>query len=151
MSPVITSPLRAKATIAFPVVPSLSRWPGLCLHPSSTSDEACGACYPNYSFRILGPALPRERVSQSMSLYRAGRVGLVLPLGVATSHMRRQGSPNEPRYHFALTSEGDHCIPLHQSNPRPQALDVRLYVRSCFFVFSPRATRRAGKTLSQRQ
>ena len=31
-------------------------------------------------------------------------------------------------------------------NPRPQALDVGLYVRSCFFVFSPCATRRAGKT-----
>jgi hypothetical protein len=67
------------------VVPSLSRWPGLCLHPSSTSDEACGACYPNCSFRILVPALPRERFSQSMSLYTASRVGLVLPLGVATS------------------------------------------------------------------
>ena len=118
--------------------------------PHRFHDAGCGACYPNYSFRILVLALPRERFSQSMSLYTAPRVGLVLPLGVATSLSRRKGSPNEPRYHFALTSEGDHCVPSHQSNPRPQALDVRFYVRSCFIIFSPHATRRAGKTLSQR-
>ena len=35
--------------------------------------------------QILVPALPRERFSQSMSLYTALRVGLVLPLGVARS------------------------------------------------------------------
>src|SRR6187200_659119 len=34
-------------------------------------------------------------------------------------------------------------------NPRPQALHFRLYVRSCLFVFSPHATRAAGKTLGQ--
>ena len=62
-----------------------------------------------------------------------------------------EGSPNEPRYHFALTSEGNHCVPSHQSNPRPQALDMRIYVRSCFFIFSPSATRRAGKTSDQRR
>jgi len=72
--------------------------------------------------QILVPALPRERFSQSMSLYTALRVGPAIPLGVATSLSWRQGSPNEPRYHFALTSEGDHCDPSHQSNPRPQAL-----------------------------
>ena len=53
--------------------------------PHRSRDVGCGACYPNYSFRILGPALPRERFSQSMSLYTALRVGLVLPLGVARS------------------------------------------------------------------
>jgi len=62
-----------------------------------------------------------------------------------------KGSPNEPRYHFALTSEGNHCVPSHQLNPRPQALDMRIYVRSCFFIFSPCATRRAGKTSDQRR
>ncbi len=36
-----------------------------------------------------------------------------------------------------------------ESNPRPQALRFRLYVRSCLFVFSLRATRAAGKTLGQ--
>ncbi len=135
-------------------VPSLSRRAGLCLHPSPLSRRVgCGACYPNryVPIRILGPAPMREHLSQSMSLYRAGRVGLVPPLGVATSLSRRQGSPNEPRYHFALTSEGNHCVPSHQLNPRPQALDMRIYVRSCFFVFSLSATRRAGKTSSQLQ
>jgi hypothetical protein len=36
-----------------------------------------------------------------------------------------------------------------ESNPRPQALHFRLYVRSCLFGFSPHATRAAGKTLGQ--
>jgi hypothetical protein len=35
--------------------------------------------------QILVPALPRKRFSQSMSLYTAPRVGLVIPLGVARS------------------------------------------------------------------
>jgi len=35
--------------------------------------------------QILVPALPRERFSQSMSLYTALRVGPAIPLGVATS------------------------------------------------------------------
>ena len=62
---------------------------------------------------------------------------------------RLEGSPNEPRVHFTLPGEGDHCVPSHQSNPRPQALHFRLYVRSCLFGFSPHATRAAGKTLGQ--
>jgi len=53
-----------------------------------------------------GPAL--ARFGQSMSLYRAGRVGLVPPLGVAMSlPSATKGSPNEPRYHFTLSSEGN--------------------------------------------
>jgi len=121
--------------------------------PHCLRNAGCGACYPRrpMTTRILGPAPTLSRFSRSMSLYRALRVGLVSPLGVAMSPSRQQGSPNEPRFHFALTSEGDHCVPSHQSNPRPQALDVRIYVRSCFFVFSPSATRRAGKTSSQLQ
>ena len=62
---------------------------------------------------------------------------------------RLEGSPNEPRFHFTLPGKGDHCVPSHQSNPRPQALHFRLYVRSCLFGFSPHATRAAGKTLGQ--
>src|ERR1700722_10707240 len=38
-----------------------------------------------------------------------------------------------------------------ESNPRPQALRFRFYVRSCLFVFSLRATRAAGKTLGQQR
>ena len=111
--------------------------------PNRFRDPGCGACYPNRSIpiRILGPARPLTQLSQSMSLYTARQVGLVTPLGVAMPLSWQQGSPNEPRYHFALTSEGNHCVPSHQLNPRPQALDVRLYVRSCIFVFSLRATR----------
>ncbi len=145
-----------RGTLAFgggggTVVPSLSRRPGLCLHPSRRLRAAKDAGRLIRFFRSGSWCrLRRFRLSQSMSLYTAKRVGPVSPLGVATSLARRQGSPNEPRYHFALTSKGDHCNPLHQSNPRPQALDVRLYVRSCFFIFSPHATRRAGKTLGQR-
>jgi hypothetical protein len=45
----------------------------------------CGACYPDLAARILVPALPVARFSQSMSLYRAEQVGLVPPLGVARS------------------------------------------------------------------
>src|SRR5687768_6152441 len=103
------------------------------------------------TIRILGPAPTLAHLSQSMSLYRAGRVGLVPPLGVATSLSRQRVHRMSPVIHFTLTSEGNHCVPSHQLNPRPQALDVRLYVRSCFFVFSPFATRRAGKTPDQRQ
>jgi hypothetical protein len=87
--------------------------------------------------------------SRSMSLYTARPVGLVSPLGVATSLPRQRVHRMSPVIHFTLTSEGNHCDPSHQLNPRPQALDVRIYVRSCFFVFSLSATRRAGKTSSQ--
>ena len=132
-------------------VPSLSRRAGLCLHPSPHSRRVgCGACYPNRSIpiRILGPAPMPLHLSQSMSLYTAGRVGLVPPLGVAMPLAWRRVHRMSPVIHFTLTSEGNR---LRQLNPRPQALDVRLYVRSCFFVFSPSATRRAGKTSGQRR
>ncbi len=47
-----------------------------------------------------------------MSLYRAEKVGPSPPLGVAMPLLskQRQGSPNEPRLHSALTSRGDHCV-----------------------------------------
>jgi len=63
------------------------------------------------TIQILVPA-PPIRISQPMSLYRAAEVGLPPPLGVATSLIAesRQGSPNEPRFHFALTGKGDHCV-----------------------------------------
>ena len=41
-------------------------------------------------YRILGPAPVRQHFSRSMSLYRAGRVSLVPPLGVATSLSRQR-------------------------------------------------------------
>ena len=52
------------------------------------------------------------RISVPMSLYRAGKVGPSLPLGVAMPFFSewRQGSPNEPRFHSALASRGDHCV-----------------------------------------
>ena len=52
------------------------------------------------------------RLSAPMSLYRAGEVGPPLPLGVAMPLLskRRQGSPNEPRFHPTLTSRGDHGV-----------------------------------------
>jgi len=53
------------------ILSSLARWVG------------CGACYRQLALLILVPALPVARFSQSMSLYRAERVGLVPPLGVA--------------------------------------------------------------------
>ena len=120
------------------------------LHRLRDGSDA-GRVIRDFSSQILVPAPPPARLSQSMSLYRAGQVGLVPPLGVAMSLSATQGSPNEPRLHFAFSGEGDHCVPLHQSNPRPQALDFRIYARSCLFVFSPHATRAAGKTLGQRR
>jgi hypothetical protein len=128
-------------------VPSLSRQAGLCLHPVSWMRGVLS----ERTVRILVPAPAQVRLSQSMSLYTARQVGLVTPLGVAMPLSWQKGSPNEPRFHFALTSEGNHCVSTRQLNPRPQALDVRIYVRSCFFVFSPCATRRAGKTPDQRR
>src|SRR5882757_5761510 len=50
----------------------------------------------------------------------------------------------ELRYQPTLTGW---CDP--RSNPRPQALDTKTYVRSSLIVFSLRATRGAGKTLGQ--
>ena len=60
---------------------------------------------------ILVPA-HSTAVGRSMSLYRARKVGPSTPLGVATSLVaeRSQGSPIEPRYHFALAGKGDHCV-----------------------------------------
>ena len=67
-----------------------------------------------------------------MSLYRAGlKLALFLPLGVAMPPWK--GAVRfrrcELRFHPVLA---DRCDP--RSNPRPQALDFRLYVRSCLFV-----------------
>ena len=58
-----------------------------------------------------------------MSLYRAGKVGPSPPLGVAMLFLskRREGSPNEPRLHSALTNRGDHCVnarPIPGARPR---------------------------------
>jgi len=42
------------------------------------------------AIRILGPARALARLSRSMSLYTARRVGLISPLGVATSLSRQR-------------------------------------------------------------
>jgi hypothetical protein len=54
-----------------------------------------------------------------------------------------------PVFTLPLRAKATIAISSRQSNPRPQALHFRLYVRSCLFGFSPHATRAAGKTLGQ--
>ncbi|MBV6417282.1 MAG: hypothetical protein CMLOHMNK_01928 [Steroidobacteraceae bacterium] len=93
----------------------------------------CGACYPTASrptWRILVPApvLPPRRVYES--LQGSPEVGpLATPRrcrGVpAASPEHRRVHRCELRCHPALASRRD-----HRSNPRPQVLDSRIYVRS---------------------
>jgi hypothetical protein len=71
----------------------------------------CGACYPELNTRSGSwGRLDTEVLSRSMSLYRAGmRLALFLPLGVTSCRHHRHVRLHrcEPRYHFALSSEGD--------------------------------------------
>ena len=71
------------------MIPNLSKWPGLCLHPVpkilSHKPNRSGACYSmlDNAHQILVRA-PSLRLSASMSLYRAGlKLAFFLPLGVA--------------------------------------------------------------------
>ena len=104
-----------------------------------------------FAIRILVPAPPLKAVQPVYeSLQGRKQVGLVPPLGVARSLL-----PADSRVHrmspvFTSPFRVKATIAfLAQSNPRPQALHFRLYVRSCLFGFSPHATRAAGKTLGQ--
>jgi hypothetical protein len=128
--------------------PRLSPRAGLCLHPFTHLSNGCGACYP--TDRISWILVPAQAfaIGESMSLYRAGlKLALFLPLGVAMPSFTKDAvrfHRCELRYQPTLTGW---CDP--RSNPRPQALDTKTYVRSSLIVFSLRATRGAGKTLGQ--
>ncbi len=79
--------------------------------PSSRFFPGCGASYP-LTARILVPApsLPTQRVYESLQ-GKAGWPCLTPRRCHAVRYSgRRQGSPNEPRFHPALTSRGDHCV-----------------------------------------
>jgi hypothetical protein len=94
-------------------------------HASPDAERVIRAFYPDpgAGSRAL------QRISQSMSLYRAKQVGLASPLGVASQPCRlRQGPPNEPRFHFALTSEGDHCVSANRTRVRKSYISGSTYV-----------------------
>jgi hypothetical protein len=96
----------------------------------------CGACYPprsaNPSARSTGIG-----VSESMSLYRAGlRLALFLPLGVVIPRLRLRVHRCEPRFHFALTGKGDHCV--NRTRVRKSSafgstcLSASIYLTACY-------------------
>jgi hypothetical protein len=129
--------------------PRLSPRAGLCLHPFAHRASGCGACYPTdriSAILVPAPGLRRRRVYESLQgrpevgpLPTPRRCHATLPKKSAVRFHRC-----ELRYQPTLTGW---CDP--RSNPRPQALDTKTYVRSSLIVFSLRATRGAGKTLGQ--
>ena len=89
------------------------------------------------SLRILVPArsLPNQRAYESLQ----GREGWpsstprrchAVP-GRSLVPGRRQGSPNEPRYHSALAGRGDHCV--NRTRVRKYSAN-RFYMRSLSLI-----------------
>ena len=84
----------------------------------------------------------RQSLGKSWLIGRGGR-----PPSSSLSHpnpndQHEQGDPNESFGHLKWWSRGE-------SNPRPQVLRLKIYVRSHSLLFSPLATRRAGKACGQ--
>jgi len=130
------------------VHPPLSRWPGLCLHPSrhparmrSVLSRCCQRNPSTHPGRLVH--------GEPMSLYRAGlRFALFLPLGVAMPLSEESAvrfRRCELRFQPTLTDRRDPLIEPPSASPRLQ--DLRTYPT---LWFSRCATRGAGKTPRQR-
>ena len=130
--------------------PQLSLRAGLCLPPlrpdgtsrrRSVLSDPCGSD---------PSARPRFPVGGSISLYRAGlELASFLPLGVAMPPSW-DGAVRfhrcEPRFLSARASRSD-----PRSNPRPQALDFRIYVHSRLFDSHRTLPERQGRRTASRR
>ena len=125
------------------MVPHLSIRPGLCLHPSRLPGWDAGRIIRgalHLSERtphilVRAPSLPNQRAYESLQ----GRAGWphstprrchAVP-GRSLVPVRRQGSPNEPRYHSALAGRGDHCV--NRTRVRKYSAN-RFYMRSLSLI-----------------
>jgi hypothetical protein len=107
------------------VVPSLSRWAGLCLHPAPVIHDdhaqersvlfglprrpfpSRKAATSKHRILVSAPPLPDQPIYESLQGRRSWPSSTPRRCHISRCRLT-QGSPNEPRYHFALAGKGDH-------------------------------------------